>query len=397
MTSAHEHPAGGDAPARPTSPLLLLRAPSANRVYADAAGPLAVREAVRVLEAHLGVPVTARERRIAGVDHLELRADADPGELARIAATLSSPFAAFEPVDGPVADPVDDSDEGPDPLLRPVALPDPHRYGSDLETTLRYPGKTNEQFTALLLNLAAAASERRAGLLDGTLRVLDPMCGRGSTLSRALRLGLSATGADIDKADIEAYRAFLLTWMRTHRLKHTSDSGRLASHGTVLGTRFVAELAPDKEARRAGRTQRLELLRCDTTRLGDALGSAGVDALVADLPYGVQHGARTGGALARSPLATLAEALPVWRGLLRRDGGMALALNRRTAPFDDAARTLEAAGFAVVSADGEFRHRVDQSIDRDVLVAVRTDHPRADLLRAGFAGAVAPSEERNRS
>ena len=127
------------------------------------------------------------------------------------------------------------------------------------------------------------------------------------------------------------------------------------------------------------------------------LTRAELDALVADLPYGVQHGARTGGALVRSPLATLAEALPVWRGLLRRDGGMALALNRRTAPFDDAARTLEAAGFAVVSADGEFRHRVDQSIDRDVLVAVRTDHPRADLLRAGSVGAVAPSEERNRS
>ena len=211
------------------------------------------------------------------------------------------------------------------------------------------------------------------------------------------RLDFDIPEGGLDKADIEAYRAFLLTWMRTHRLKHTSDSGRLSSHGTVLGTRFVAELAPDKEALRAGRTQRLELLRCDTTRLGDALGSATVDALVADLPYGVQHGARTGGALARSPLATLAEALPVWRGLLRRDGGMALALNRRTAPFDDAARTLEAAGFVVVSADGEFRHRVDQSIDRDVLVAVRTDHPRADLLRAGSVGAVAPSEERNRS
>lgn len=350
--------------------LLLLRAPSANRVYAEASGPLAAREAQRVLEAHLGTPVTATIRDLAGVEHLEIAADAPVEDLARTASVLSSAMALFRPV---VA--------GDRELLDPVPLAAVHRYPSGLETTLRYPGKTNEQFTALLLNLAAAASERRIHLWDGTLRVLDPLCGRGTTLSRALRLGLSPVGADVDKADHEAYRAFLLTWMRTHRLKHTSDAGRLSAHGRVLGARFSAELARDKEARRSGDVQTLTLLRCDTAELGSVLPRRGTDAIVADLPYGVQHGAHGGDGLRRSPLSTLRAALPVWRELLRPDGGMALALNRRTTPYADLAALLEESGFVVTSTDGEFRHRVDQSIDRDVIVAVRSDHPRAAQQR----------------
>jgi hypothetical protein len=36
----------------------------------------------------------------------------------------------------------------------------------------------------------------------------------------------------------------------------------------------------------------------------------------------------------------------------------------------------------VLSRDGAFRHRVDQSIDRDILLAVPHDHPRAEELAA---------------
>lgn len=351
--------------------LLALRAPSSNRVYADASGPLAVREAQRVLSAHLDAShLAVREERVAGIDCLRISSDAPRDQLVRLVGTLSGILGVFADADG---------------LLAPLEPRDSARHPSDLETTLRYPGKTNEQFTALLLNLAAACSERRAGLLDGTLSVLDPMCGRGTTLSRALRLGLSPVGADIDKADIEAYRAFLLTWLRTHRLRHTSQTTRLSDHGQVLGSRFVAELAATKEGLRAGRAQTLTLLRCDTAELGRAVGRSSVDALVTDLPYGIQHGGHGASGLRRSPLEILTQAAPVWRGLLRADGGAAIALNRRTAPYPEAQQVLERAGWRVISADGEFRHRVDQSIERDVLLAVRTDHPRAEQLAAGTA------------
>jgi hypothetical protein len=359
---------------------LLLRAPSANRVYAQAAGALSRAEAHWVLGAHLGAVPALRGRRIGGMDALEVRrpaptAAAEDGRLDALLATLSGTLGVLDVRQEDPAAPEN-------PLLRPRTLPDVLRHPSDLETTLRYRGKTNEQFTALLVNLAAALSARRDGLLDGTLDLLDPLCGRGTTLNRALRLGLSPVGAEIDRRDVEEYRAFLGTWLRTHRWKHTLETARLTVHGEQLGSRTEAELAPDKQTLRRGDGQRLTLLACDTARLGEVLPARSVDALVGDLPYGVQHGGRAGGTWQRSPLEVLRAAAPVWRSLLRDGAGLALAVNRRTLDHAEASAVLADAGLRVLSADGAFRHRVDQSIDRDVLLAVPDDHPRADELAA---------------
>lgn len=362
---------------------LLLRAPSANRVYAQAAGALSRAEAHWVLGAHLGVVPALRERRIGGMGALEVRRPAPAAASAapdhrRLDALLGTLSGTLGVLDVQQEDPAAPES----PLLRPRALPDVLRHPSDLETTLRYRGKTNEQFTALLVNLAAALSTRRDGLLDGTLDLLDPLCGRGTTLNRALRLGLSPVGAEIDRRDVEEYRAFLGTWLRTHRWKHTLETTRLTVHGEQLGSRTEAELAPDKQTLRRGDGQRLTLLGCDTARLGEVLPARSVDALVGDLPYGVQHGGRADGTWQRSPLEVLRTAAPGWRSLLRDGAGIALAVNRRTLDHAEASAVLADAGLRVLSADGAFRHRVDQSIDRDVLLAVPDDHPRADELAA---------------
>lgn len=375
---------------------LVLRAPSANRVYAAAAGPLASAEAHWVLGAHLGTPPRLRERTVGGMDALEIQLDhtgaASPAEAEVLVPEASEPGSTTETVGRllgslsatlGVLDVVRDGvAEGGSPLLRPRDLPTTLHHPSDLETVLRYPGKTNEQFTALLVNLAAALSTRRAGLFDGSLALLDPMCGRGTTLNRALRLGLSPIGGEIDRKDVEVYSAFLGTWLRTHRYKHTLETSRLTVRGEQLGSRIDAELAPDKQTLRAGRGQRLTLLGCDTARLGELLPAASVDALVTDLPYGVQHGSRAGGSWQRSPLEVLQAAAPGWRKLLRQGAGLALAINRHTLSHDQASAVLADAGLRVLSADGAFRHRVDQSIDRDILLAVPTDHPHAEELAA---------------
>ncbi|WP_114855263.1 TRM11 family methyltransferase [Brachybacterium sp. YJGR34] len=363
---------------------LVLRAPSANRVYAQAAGALTLAEAHWVLGAHLGEVPALRARTVGGMEALEVRraGEAAPGgasvsedgddRLGRLLASLSGTLGVLDvEQEDPVA-----------PLLRPRTMPSLLRHPDDLETILKYPGKTNEQFTALLVNLAAALSTRRSGLFDGSLSLLDPLCGRGTTLHRALRLGLSPLGAEIDRKDVEAHRAFLTTWLRTHRYKHTVDSTRLTVRGEQLGIRWDAELAADKHALRAGDGQRLTVLGCDTTRLGEVLPARSIDALVADLPYGVQHGARTAGTWQRSPLEVLRAAAPGWRSLLRDGAGLALAVNRHTLDHAAATAVLAEAGLRVLSRDGAFRHRVDASIDRDVLLAIPTDHPRAEELCA---------------
>ncbi len=98
---------------------------------------------------------------------------------------------------------------------------------------------------------------------------------------------------------------------------------------------------------------------------------------MADLPYGVQHGGRSGSGWKRSPpLEVLSEAVGPWRQVLRDGGAMALAVNRHTLAHDEARAALDDVGLHVISADGAFRHRVDQSIDRDILLAVPpVEHP----------------------
>lgn len=366
--------------------LLLLQAPSANRVYAAQAPQLASREALWVLGAH-GVDARIDPVEVAGLAMLHVGGaalrDATAETVHRLLATLSTVAGAFDVVD---------TAEPDLPLLRPRPLPAVLRHPSDLETTLKYSGKTNEQFTALLVNLAIALTEHRDRAAEGTVRLLDPMSGRGTTLHRALRLGLSPVGAEIDAKDVDAHRAFLTTWLRTHRYKHTVEATRLTRNKRVLGTRVDVRFAVDRAAQRAGHEQTLTVYGCDTAQLGGILPRAGLDAIVADLPYGVQHGARISGTWKRSPLDLLQHVAPTWRTVLRPTGGIALALNRRTAPYAESAAVLEEAGFAVLSADGEFQHRVDQSIERDVLLAVPAEHPGRERLER-LAAPSPPTEE----
>ncbi|MEV6812545.1 SAM-dependent methyltransferase, partial [Micromonospora sp. NPDC051296] len=110
----------------------------------------------------------------------------------------------------------------------------------------------------------------------------------------------------------------------------------------------------------------------DTTRVGEFFRPETVDVVVADAPYGVQHGSRTAETgLARDPLALLTAAVPGWARLLRPGGALGISWNTNVARREAAAERLAAAGLTVLD-DGPWRalsHRVDQAIVRDVLVA----------------------------
>ncbi|NHN54273.1 SAM-dependent methyltransferase [Calidifontibacter sp. DB0510] len=332
------------------SEYLLLLAPSANRVYADAAPRLAAAEAGAVLGALVG-QVEVETRVIAGVPYLVVRVPEDervPGVLARLSAT----FAAYLP-------------EGD--LLRPLELPEVRRYPDDLVTIQKYAGKTNEQWTRLCLNVTAAMTAWPARLLDGSLRVLDPLCGRGTTLNLALLHGLEVTGVDIDRKDYEAYAAFIKTWAREHRFKHQVEQKALTVAGRTRGRQLTLEIAPDKAAFKAGHTDRLRYVSTDATDLDGVLRPTSIDVIVTDTPYGVQHGSH-GDRLARSPLGLLDRSLPSWTRVLRTGGAIGLSYNRHVAPVEELHELVEQHGLTVCEIP-DVRHRVDASIDRDLLVA----------------------------
>lgn len=337
----------------------LLVAPSANRVYARAAGALTVAElgvlGETVLSGALGEP---RVEDIAGVDYVTFTGDLDATALAYV-ANVSTAFALFERT-------------APD-ALRPIALHRLDCLDDDLLTILKYQGKTNELFTKLLLNVTVLASGAAPRMLTDRLRVLDPMCGRGTTLNQVLMYGWHAAGVDLDSGDFDTYAGFLPRWLKDKRLKHTATTTRLRRDGRVLGRRLDVELATSKEAWAGGETITVSNALADTRDASDIYRAASFDAVVTDAPYGVQHGSRAAGGLQRSPLELLAEALPGWVRLLRPGGAVGIAVNVRTCPRPEALALLADAGLEVrdTAAYRGFEHRVDQAILRDVVVATK--------------------------
>jgi SAM-dependent methyltransferase len=340
----------------------LLVAPSANRVYAQAAPGLTVAE-LAVLDTTVGqgrlgaVAVTE----LAGVAYVVLDGDLTPDDLCHL-ANVSTAMALFER-------------EGD--LLRPVALHPLDRFDDDLLTILKYQGKTNELFTKMLLNVTVLSSAAAPRVLTDQLRILDPLCGRGTTLNQALMYGWHAAGVDLDERDVEAYAAFLPTWLKRKRLKHTAGTSRLRREGRMLGRRFRAELAPDKAAWAAGDALTVTVDQADTTAVPEIFRADSFDAIVTDAPYGVQHASRSGDALHRSPLDLLTAALPGWLRVLRPGGAVGIAVNTRTCSRADSLQALADAGLEPLDSEPYrgFEHRVDQAIVRDIVVALKRPAP----------------------
>jgi SAM-dependent methyltransferase len=332
----------------------LLLAPSANRVYADQAGRLSQVELAAfgpALSGPLGdLGVTA----LGGVDYLTFDADLSAKDVALL-SNLSAAYALFELAG--------------DDLLRPVALTPLARYDSDLITIPKYAGKTNEQFTKLLLNLTLLAGAAAGRMLDGHVTVCDPLCGRGTTLNQALMYGYDALGVEIDARDVEAYAAFLKTYLKRKRLKHTADLVPVRRAGKRAARRLEVTLAASKEDHKAGAVQKVTVLQADTTRLDGLLRAGCADVLVADLPYGIAHGSYDDeGGISRRPLDLLERAVPQWVTLLRPGGALGLSWNLKVARRDLAEDILLANGLELVRY-GDLSHRVDQGIERDVVVA----------------------------
>src|SRR6185295_18436882 len=146
--------------------------------------------------------------------------------------------------------------------LLPLDLQRWDQLDSDLVSIQKYSGKTNEAFTKLLLNVTLAASafatQRRA------LSVLDPLCGRGTTLNQALMYGFHATGVELDRKDFEAYALFIQRWVKDKRLKHEAVQGHVKGY-----PKLDLALGLDKERYKAGDTLRVNYVSADTHAIAE--------------------------------------------------------------------------------------------------------------------------------
>lgn len=329
----------------------LLVSPSTNRVYAQAAAALAVAELQTVSSQVLdGALSEIAPQTLGSVSYVTFIADALTEQAHSWLSNLAATFALFG---------LDDAGK-----LSPLDLQRWDELDSDLLSIQKYSGKTNEAFTKLLLNVTLAASafagERRA------LSLLDPLCGRGTTLNQALMYGFHATGVELDKKDFEAYTFFIQRWVKDKRLKHNAVLGHVKGH-----PKLDVELGATKERFKAGDTRRLTYVSADTHAIAEVFQPRSFDLIVTDAPYGVQHGAQSGDATSRKPLELLTSALPVWRAVLRPGGAIGISWNNVVLRREKLAQLLAENGLQVCTplAHDAFEHRVDTSIQRDLIVA----------------------------
>ena len=325
---------------------ILLLNPGHNRVYLDSAQGAAVAELAALLPG-----CTAESTTVCNQPAFRLTCETALEGGALAACARSSLFYALFQKEGD--------------LLRPVDVA-PWQYLPDsLNTILKYPGKTNEQFTRMMVNLALAAA-------DGVREVptlLDPMCGQGTTLFEAAIRGWNAVGVEVQEQPLHKGATYFVKYLENGRYKHKRSEEKRTQGGKRIAQLISVQYAAQKDDWYAENTRKVQFYRADSALCGQLLGKNAADLLVCDLPYGVQHGAAGGGSLQRNAAKIVREVADGWFAALRPGAGVALAYNSLTTPRHQLAEAMEAAGFTVLPQAEGLEHRVDQAILRDVLVA----------------------------
>ena len=213
----------------------LLIAPSANRVYADAS--------IRLTAAELAVfAATVLDAKIAD-DRADRRSAACPTSASPRPTRLTE-----RDIDLPVQPVVGlravRSVEGD--LLRPIAMRPLAFFDDDLLTIQKYSRQDQRAVHQAAAQRHAARLGRTAPqMLDRRLVVLDPLCGRGTTLNQALMYGYDAIGIDTDGKDFDIYSAFIRTWLKRKRIKHKAEITPVRKDKRILARRLSVSIGTD--------------------------------------------------------------------------------------------------------------------------------------------------------
>ena len=246
------------------------------------------------------------------------------------------------------------------PFLRPIEPIFIPFVPVEMAEARRYRGKTNEIFTRVLLNVALFAGEYRTRYHD-RLRILDPLCGGGTTLFLALASGYDSFGIELERQDVETTAVFVRQYLEGEHIRYKEIDERARK----AGRRYQFEIGEK------GHTRQLVLVHGDTVEaqghMREVVGGPRVHAVVGDLPYGIQHF----GEIA----ALLSKALPVWENLLLPGGTIALAWNATRIERAEMVGLLELhTHLQVRNAPPytNFAHPVDRVIKkRDIVVGVK--------------------------
>jgi len=337
----------------------LMKNPAYTRVSFQDSDTLAVNE-LTVLTQNMNIKDT-RTAQIGGVPYVlfDCEQPLSESEICTL-SRLSFVYAIFE---------------SQAEMLKPIALNANYFIDPELSGILKYQGKTNELFTRLMLNLAQFYVKSPPDILN----ILDPLAGKGTTLYEALMQGHNAYGVEVDDKVVHESVVYLKKYLETAKYKHENHTEKVSGQspaGKFTAVRSQITIARSKVEQKNAR--HFEIIAGDTRNTFAFFKKNFFHAIIADLPYGVQHGSKTGdkkqkphvGAITRNALGLISEAMPGWVRVLKPGGVIVLAWNLFLISRDEMAELLEQNGFVLPDLGVDFSHRVDQAIDRDLIVGV---------------------------
>ena len=321
----------------------VMQNPGHNRVYFNSSGKLAKNELSALFPGNIS---DIDEELFGGIEYITFEKQSGLSESDLILLSrLSFVYAVFE-ICGK--------------LFTPVRKNHSYFFSDDLNMILKYSGKTNELFTRMMLNLAVCASKFD---FRDNLNLLDPVCGKGTAVFDGLICGYNSYGIDISDKLINESAQFFKKYLETGKYKHSYKKEKIAK---AQGHFF--EVAKNKADQKNNIDLSCGFIGGDSVNAGRYYKKNFFNIIVGDLPYGVQHDNSAFGNKMRNPTDLIGACLPVWLEVLKPGGGIAISWNTFLLKRAELEKIFEANKLEVLDF-GDFTHRVDQAIMRDLIVA----------------------------
>ena len=344
----------------------ILQNPGHNRVYFNSSLKLSKNElffaSVKLSES-LG---EIQEEIFGGVEYITFKTKEKLNESdMTLLSRLSFTYAIFE---------VNTHEN--EQLFLPVYKNGSYYFNDDLNMILKYSGKTNEIFTRMMINLAVFSSDFD---YSDTLSLLDPVCGKGTAMFEGLICGYDCFGVELSGKLVDESYHFLKKYLETgkykHEMKKEAMSGKNKNGASFKSKRYLFDIAKNKDDKKNNKSLVFEIIEGDTENIDKFYKKNFFNIIVGDLPYGVQHANTAKGNTMRNPLDLLENSLPVWLNTLKVGGAIVLAWNTFLLKKTDIERIFCENNLEFPYKNHreslDFEHRVDQAINRDIIIGIK--------------------------
>lgn len=341
---------------------LILQHPGHNRVFYIAAEQLAFAElaiASKRLEANCN---NIAIKVIKGIRYLSFETNEILSKTDfEVISRLSFVFAIFT---------LDKN--GDTEMLTPIEKHSYEFVDDKVSSLLKYPGKTNELFTKMMVNVGLLSSEFGYG---DNIELLDPVAGRGTTLFEALVYGYHAFGIEVDAKSTHEVNVFFKKYLENERYKHQVQK-RMIYGKSKTDAVYINEFEfarTKEEFKDSKQHKKIGVITGYTQDTDKFFNPNRFHLIVGDLPYGIAHGNKTGSQKSntRNPFELLNLCLPAWKTVLKKGGVVVIAWNSFVVTRHKLAKAFTENGFEVLTGEpyANFEHMVDKSIKRDIIVA----------------------------